>query len=64
MAEVFHWRVILRVSESKSEEILIDAQRITIEDGLVIFWIDSELTGMVNQADLICCKVDFSKGGI
>ena len=64
MAETFHWRVILRISESKSEEILIDAQRITIEDGLVIFWIDSELTGMVSQADLICCKVDFSKGGI
>ena len=64
MAETFHWRVILRISESKSEEILIDAQRITIEDELVIFWIGSELTGMVSRADLICCKADFSKGGI
>lgn len=64
MKEVFHWRVILRISESKSEEILIDAQRITIEDGLVIFWIGSELTGAVSRADLICCKMDFSKGGI
>jgi hypothetical protein len=64
MAETFHWRVILRISESKSEEILIDAQRITIEDGLVIFWIGSELTGMVSRADLICCKVDFVMGGI
>lgn len=64
MAEVFHWRVIFRVSESKSEEIFIDAQRITIEDELVIFWIDSEFTGMVSRADLICCKVEFSKGGI
>jgi hypothetical protein len=64
MAETFHWRVILRISESKSEEILIDAQRITIEDGLVIFWIGSKLTGVVSRADLICCKMDFSKGGI
>jgi hypothetical protein len=64
MAEVFHWRVIFRVSESKSEEILIDAQRITIEDGWAIFWIGSELTGIVSRADLICCKMDFSKGGI
>lgn len=64
MTETFHWRVIFRVSESKSEEILIDAQRITIEDGYVIFLIGNELTGMVSQADLICCKVDFSKGGI
>lgn len=64
MAEIFHWRVIFRVSETKSEEILIDAQRITIDDELVIFWIGSELTGMVSRADLICCKADFSKGGI
>jgi hypothetical protein len=64
MAETFHWRVILRISEAKSEEILIDAQRITIEDGWVIFWIGSELTGIVSRADLICCKMDFSKGGI
>lgn len=64
MAEVFHWRVVLRISETKSEEILIDAQRITVEDGYVVFWIGSELTGMVSQADLICCKIEFSKGGI
>ena len=64
MAEIFHWRVIFRVSETKSEEILIDAQRITIEDGWVIFLIGSELTGMVSQADLVCCKIEFSKGGI
>lgn len=64
MAEAFHWRVILRISENKSEELLIDAQRITVEDGYVVFWIGSELTGMVSQADLICCKIEFSKGGI
>ena len=64
MAEIFHWRVIFRVSETKSEEILIDAQRITIEDGWVIFLIGSELTGMVSQADLVCCEIEFSKGGI
>lgn len=64
MSEVFHWRVIFRVSESKSEEILIDAQRMTVEDERVVFWIGSELTGVVSLADLICCKVDFSKGGI
>ena len=64
MSGIFHWRVIFRISETKSEEILIDAQRITVEDGWVIFWIGSELTGMVSQADLICCKMDFSRGGI
>ena len=64
MAETFHWRVILRISEPKSEEILIDAQRITVEEEFVIFWIGSALTGMVSRADLICCKEEFSKGGI
>jgi hypothetical protein len=64
MAETFRWKVIFRISESKSEEIFIDAQGITVEDGWIIFWIDSELTGIVSQADLICCKVDFSKGDI
>ena len=64
MAEAFHWKVGVKVSENKSEDFLIDAERMCVEENYAVFWIGEKISGIVNLDNLIYCKCQFYTGSV
>ena len=36
---IFHWRIGVKMSDNRSEDSLLDAERVSVEEGYAIFWI-------------------------